>query len=127
MRTVLVAAVVSGLVIGVGAGLARDRWFTDEVSITYITDSQFVPPQAEFPGAGSINPADFLDLAEAEGGAAALELFIGAAFGAGGPDPEVLRERLSGFGIEFDEGATTAEMLEALAIGAEAIFPAPGE
>lgn len=126
MRTVLVAAVISGLVVGVSAGFAQDRWFGDEDSSAPVTAGQFTAPDG-FPGGVNINPGDFIDLANAEGGGAALESFIGSQFGAGGPDPDFLRERLSGFGMQVPEGATTAEMLEMLATAAESIFPAPGE
>ena len=120
------AALISGLIIGVSAGVVQDRWFGDEDQETSITAGQFVAPD-RFQGGVNINPGDLIDLAEAEGGAAALESFIGSQFGTGGPDPELLRERLNGFGLEIPEGATTAEMLEMLATAAESIFPAPGE
>ena len=126
LKTVLTSAVVTGLVVGVSAGFAGDRWLGDEDSSAPVTASQFTSPDG-FQGGVNINPGDLIDLAEAEGGAAALESFIGSQFGTGGPDPELLRERLNGFGLEIPEGATTAEMLEMLATAAESIFPAPGE
>ena len=122
MKTVLVAAVISGMVVGVGAGFAGDRWLGDGGQENSISSGQFVPADG-----GNINPGDFLDLAEAEGGGAALESFIGSQFGVGGPDPELLRERLSGFGMQVPEDATTQEMLEMIANAAESIFPAPVE
>ena len=120
------SAVISGLVVGVSAGFAWDGWIDDGDQETSITAGQFTPPNG-FPGGSNLNPADFIGLANAEGGAAALESFISSGFGAGGPDPDFLRERLRGFGIQVDDDATTAEMLEMLATTAEAIFPAPGE
>ncbi|MCH7971756.1 MAG: hypothetical protein IH960_12065 [Chloroflexi bacterium] len=126
LKTILTSAVVTGLVVGAGGGFAQDRWFGDEDSSAPVTAGQFTAPDG-FPGGANINPGDFIDLAEAEGGGAALESFIGSQFGAGGPDPDFLRERLSGFGMQVPEGATTAEMLEMLATAAESIFPAPGE
>lgn len=126
LTTVVVAALISGLIIGVSAGVVQDRWFGDEDQETSITAGQFAAPGG-FQGGVNINPGDFIDLANAEGGGAALESFIGSQFGAGGPDPDFLRERLSGFGMQIPEGATTAEMLEMLATAAESIFPAPVE
>ena len=120
------SAVISGLVVGVSAGFAWDGWIDDGDQETSITAGNFTPPNG-FPGGGNLNPADFIGLANAEGGAAALESFISSGFGAGGPDPDFLRERLSRFGMDIPEGATTVEMLEMLAANAEAIFPAPGE
>lgn len=126
MRTVLVSAVISGLVVGVSVGFAWDGWIDDGGQETSITPGNFTPPNG-FPGGGNLNPADFIGLANAEGGAAALESFISSGFGAGGPDPDFLRERLRGFGIQVDDDATTAEMLEMVANTAETIFPAPVE
>jgi len=124
MWTVVTAAVIVGMVTGVGAGLARDRWSSDgDREASFATAEIAVPNR--FPDGSDINPREFLDLADAEGGAAALESFVSSGFGVGGPDPDFLRARLRGFGMEVSDDATTEEMLEMLAGAAETIFPAP--
>ena len=62
------AALISGLIIGVTAGVVQDRWLGDEDQETSIAAGQFVAPD-RFQGGVNINPGDFIDLANAEGGA----------------------------------------------------------
>ncbi len=126
MRIVFASAVICGLFIGIAAGFVQNRWPGDEDSAVSGQPIQFPTPTG-FPAGNNLDPGDFIDLAEAEGGAAALESFISSGFGVGGPDPDFLRERLTGFGMQIPEGATTKEMLEMLAAEAEAFFPAPVE
>ena len=126
ISAVVMAAAIIGVVIGVGAGFAQDRWFSDGGREASFATADIAVPN-RFPDGSDINPREFLDLADAEGGAAALESFISSGFGAGGPDPDFLRARLRGFGMEVSDDATTEDMLEMLADTADAIFPAPGE
>jgi hypothetical protein len=126
MSAVVVAAVITGVVIGVGAGFTREHWFGGGNQESPPITAEIAVPN-RFPDGSGINPGDFIDLAEAEGGAAALESFISSGFGAGGPDPDSLRARLRGFGMEVSDDATTEDMLEMLANAAETIFPAPPE
>jgi len=124
LRTVVMAAVITGLVIGVGAGFAQDRWSGVDGPAATATAVQ-PASRGDFQGEGNLDPADFIGLADAEGGAAALESFISSGFGAGGPDPDFLRARIRQFGIQVSDDATTEEMLEMLASRAEELFPAP--